>query len=181
VGELSTNRTVSSVVFTADIFAFPCVNAVTNGLIPLVSRRISRFAGEDHAFELVCNLEVGRAKSVSLTTKSLFFFPQPPLDAFVRLGREALFVFVVPMRSGTEKADLLSIAPTPLAENQMNAQADALPPPKRVIQRLRLQSRRLAATGGKLRHPSPEGFQHVSQPVHYNLTECAPANEVSPR
>jgi hypothetical protein len=39
-------------------------------------------------FKLVCNLEVGRAEGISLTTKLLFFFQQPPLDAFARLGRE---------------------------------------------------------------------------------------------
>ena len=47
-----------------------------------------KFFGEDHAFELFCNLEFGRAERISLTTKLLFFFPQPPLDAFARLGRE---------------------------------------------------------------------------------------------
>jgi len=47
-----------------------------------------KVSSEDHAFELFCNPEVGRAESIGLTAKSLFFFPQPPLDAFARLGRE---------------------------------------------------------------------------------------------
>jgi hypothetical protein len=89
------------------------------------------------------------------------------------LGREALFVFLVPMRGGTEKADLLSIAPTPLAENQMNAQADALPQPKRPVQRLGLQPRRLAAIGRKLARLSEESFQHFRQPIHCYLSFTA--------
>ncbi len=52
-------------------------------LVPVGSGGGSHFIG----FEWM-QLEVGRAKSISLTTKSLFFFPQPPLDAFARLGRE---------------------------------------------------------------------------------------------
>src|SRR2546429_6328162 len=73
------------------------------------------------------------------------------------------------MRGGTEKADLLSIAPTPFAENQMNAEADALPQPKRVVQRLGLQSRRLAAIGQKLARLSEESRQHFHQRIHYYL------------
>jgi hypothetical protein len=39
-------------------------------------------------FKLVCYLEIGRAEGINLTTKLLSFFPQPPLDAFARLGRK---------------------------------------------------------------------------------------------
>jgi hypothetical protein len=84
-----------------------------------------------------------------------------------------LFVFLVPMRGGTEKADLLSIAPTPFAENQMNAQADALPQPKRVVQRLGLQPRRLTAIGRKLARLSEESLQHFHQRIHCYLSFTA--------
>jgi hypothetical protein len=48
-----------------------------------------------------CNLEIGRPNDVKLTTESLFF-PQAPFEAFARLrreslGRETLFVFLVPV------------------------------------------------------------------------------------
>jgi len=84
-----------------------------------------------------------------------------------------LFVFLVPMRGGTEKANLLSIAPTPLAKNQMNAQANALTQPKRAIQRLGLQPRRLAAIGRKLARLSEESLQHFHQRIHYYLNFTA--------
>ena len=82
-------------------------------------------------------------------------------------------MFLVPMRGGTEKADLLPIAPTPFAENQMNTQADALPQPKGVVQRLRLQFRRLAAIGRKLARLSKESLQHFHQRIHFYLNFTA--------
>ena len=82
-------------------------------------------------------------------------------------------MFLVPMRGGTEKANLPSIAPTPFAENQMNAEADALPQPKRAVQRLGLQSRRLAAIGRKLARLSEESLQHFHQRIHYYLNFTA--------
>src|SRR5258706_7339298 len=77
------------------------------------------------------------------------------------------------MRGGAEKADLLSIAPTPFAENQMDAQADALPQPKRVVQRLGLQSRRLAAIGRKLARLSEKSLRHFHQRIHCYLNFTA--------
>src|SRR5690242_2238660 len=77
------------------------------------------------------------------------------------------------MRGGTEKANLLSIAPTPFAENQMNAQAEALPQPKRAVQHLGLQSRRLAAIGRKLARLSEESLQRFHQPFHCDLSFTA--------
>ena len=103
--------------------------------------------------------------------KSLFFLAQPLLDAFARLGREglgreAVFVFLVPPRGGTQEADLISIAPTPPAEPQMNAQAKALTQAEWTIQRLGLQSRGLATIGRKLHGLVEESLQHVHQPIH---------------
>lgn len=119
-------------------------------------------------------LKVDGAKSIGLTAKSLFLFLQPPLDAFARLGperlgRETLFVILVPVRGGAEKTDLLSIAPTPFAEHQMNAQADALPQIKRTVQRPGLQSGRLAAIRRELARLSEESLQHFHQPIHCDL------------
>jgi hypothetical protein len=49
------------------------------------------------------------------------FLHEALLDAFARLWpeglwRETVFMFLMPMRCGTEKPDLLAIAPTPFAE-----------------------------------------------------------------
>ena len=66
-----------------------------------------------------------------------------------------------------EETDLLPVATTPFAKEEMDAQPDARPQSERAIHRLGLQPRGFAATGRKLAHPSPEGFQHVSEPIHY--------------
>jgi len=75
-------------------------------------------------------------------------------------------MFLRLMRGGTQKTNLLSIPATPFAEKQMGAQPNALPPPKRTVQRLGLQPRRLTAIGRKLARLSEESFQHFRQPIH---------------
>jgi hypothetical protein len=55
----------------------------------------------------------------------------------------------------------------------MNAQADALPQPKRTVQRLGLQFRRLAAIGRKLARLSEESLQHFHQRIHCHLSFTA--------
>jgi hypothetical protein len=68
------------------------------------------------------------------------FLHETLLDAFARLGperlwRETVFMFLMPMRCGTEKPDLLAIAPTPFAEEQMNPQSDLLAESERLVLR----------------------------------------------
>jgi hypothetical protein len=65
-----------------------------------------------------------------------------------------------------EKTDLLSIAPTPFAEYEVNAQTDALSQSQRVVQGLGLQSRRLTAIGRKLACLSQESFQYFHRRIH---------------
>ncbi len=78
-------------------------------------------------------------------------------------------MFLMLMCGGTQKTNLPSIPTTPFAEKQMDAQPDALPQPKRTVQRLGLQPRRLTAIGRKLARLSEESFHHFRQPIHCDI------------
>jgi hypothetical protein len=82
-------------------------------------------------------------------------------------------VFLLPLGGGTKKADLLSIAPTPRAENQMNPETDPFPQSERMVQRLGLQPGGLAASGRKLTRLSAESFHHFYLQIHHNLSFTA--------
>jgi len=90
-----------------------------------------------------------------------------------RLGREALFMLRVPMRGGTEKADLLSIAPTPFAESQMNAQADAAAPAKAGGPAPRIAFAPPRGNWAKARPPFGKELSHFHQRIHCNFSFTA--------
>ena len=77
---------------------------------------------------------------------------QPSLDPFAGLRSERLertfrvMVFVL-LSDGAKEPDLLSITTAPLTKEQMNLQPDALNQPQPAIQRFRLQTCGLPASG----------------------------------
>ena len=126
-----------------------------------------------------CNLEVGRGKCVNLTTKLFSRFLQPPLDPFARLGAKrpqwkAGLVVRMLTRGETEKSELFPITTAPLAEEQVNVQADSLPKPQPPVKRRRLQMRRLFAIGRNLTQTSQKVSPQFCKPVHCNFDCTVP-------
>lgn len=83
-------------------------------------------------------------------------------------------------RGGTEKSELFPITTAPLAEEQVNVQADSLPGPQPPVKRRRLQMRRLFAIGRKLTQTSQKGSPQFCKPVHCNFDYTFPPWAVSP-
>ncbi len=83
-------------------------------------------------------------------------------------------------RGGTEKSELFPITTAPLAEEQVNVQADSLPKPQPPVKRRRLQMRRLFAIGRKLTQTSQKGSPQFCKPVHCNFDCTVPPWAGSP-
>jgi hypothetical protein len=77
---------------------------------------------------------------------------QRPLDSFTRFGREGrrrhmVFALGAFMARDAEKGDLPAIAPAPFADQKMKRQTESPEKWKLTIKGVRLQPRRLPATG----------------------------------